>query len=45
MIFEGEILIKTLPTILLEIFCKIIFSSKDIVISVTDPDNNFLRNS
>ena len=33
--------ITTLPTILLQIFCKIIFIFKVIVKSVIDPDDNF----
>ena len=32
-----------LPTILPQIFYKIIFSSKDVIKSIIDPDNNFLR--
>ena len=39
--FEGEMLTKTLPTTLLQIFCKIIPKSKVIVKSITDPDDNF----
>ena len=44
-IFEGEILIRTLPTILLEIFCKIILNPKVIVKSIHDPDDNSVMNS
>ena len=36
-IFEGEMVNRTLPTTLLEIFCKSIFNSK---INVKSPDNN-----
>ena len=44
-IFEGEMLIRTLSTTLLQIFCKIILNSEVIVKSIIDPDDNFLRNS
>ena len=40
-IFEGEMLIRTLPTTLLQIFCNISCNSKVIVKSIIDPDNNF----
>ena len=43
-IFEGEMLIRTLPTTLLQIFCKISFNPKVIVRSTIDPDDNFYRN-
>ena len=39
-IFEGEMLIRTLPITLLQIFCEITFNSRIIV----DPDNNIYRN-
>ena len=44
-IFEGEMLIRTLPTTLLQIFCKIILNSKVIVKSIIDPDDNSWMNS
>ena len=44
-IFEGELLIRTLPTTLLQIFCKISCNSKVIVKSIIDPDDNFQRMS
>ena len=34
-------MIRTLPTTLLQIFCKIIPNSKDIVKSIIAPDDNF----
>ena len=40
-IFEGEMLIRTLPTTLLQIFCKRIPNSEDINKSVIVPDDNF----
>ena len=40
-IFEGEILIRTLPTTLLQIFCKFISNSKIIVKSISGADDNF----
>ena len=40
-IFQGEILIRTLPTSLFQIFCIIIFNSQVIVKNVIDPDDNF----
>ena len=43
-IFIGEMLIRTLPTSLLQIFCKIILNSKVIVKSIIDPDDNFCNN-
>ena len=42
-IFDGEMLIMTLPTTLLENICKIIFNSKVIYKSITDPDDNLLE--
>ena len=44
-IFEGEMLIRPLPTALLQISCKISLNSKVIVKNTIDPDNHFLRNS
>ena len=44
-IFEGEMLIRTQPTTLLQIFCKIVFNSKAIVERMSAPDDNFWRNS
>ena len=44
-VFEGKLLIKIIPSTLLLIFCKTDFNSKDMVKSITDPDNNFLGNS
>ena len=38
-------LIKTLPTTLHQIFCKIILNSEVIVKSIKDPDDNVKRNS
>ena len=40
-IFEGEMLIKTLPTTFLQLFLKIILYFKVIVKSIIDPDSNF----
>ena len=40
-IFDGEMFIMTLPTTLLENICKIIFNSKVIFKSITDPDDNY----
>ena len=40
---DGEMLIRTLRTILLQIFCKIISYFKVIVKSILDPDDNFPR--
>ena len=42
-IFEGEMLIRILPTTLLQIFCKIILISQAIVKSIENPDDNFLE--
>ena len=36
---------RTLPTTLIQIFCKIIFNSKVIVKSIIDADDNFWRSS
>ena len=38
--FDGEMSIKTLTTTLLQIFCNAIFTFKEIVKSVIDPDDN-----
>ena len=43
-IFDGEMLIRSLPTTLLEIFCKIMVISKVILKSIIDPDDNCWRN-
>ena len=42
-IFDGEMLIMTLPTTLLENICKIIFNSKVIYKSITYPDDTLLE--
>ena len=42
-IVDGEMLIMTLPTTLLENICKITFNSKVIYKSITDPDDNLLE--
>ena len=44
-IFEGDISIRTLPTTLFQIFCKIIINFIIIVKSTLDPDDNFKRNA
>ena len=44
-IFQGEMIFRTLPTTLLQIFCKIIPNFKDIVKSIVDPDDDCWRNS
>ena len=44
-IFEGEMLIMTLLTTLLRIFCKIILSSEFITKIYIDSDDNFQMNS
>ena len=44
-IFEGEMLIRKLPTTLLQIFLKNIFNSKITRNCISDPDDNFWRNS
>ena len=41
-LFEAEMLIRTLPTTLLQIFRKIIVNSKVIEKSIKDPDDNLL---
>ena len=43
-IFEGEMLIRTLSTTLLQIFCKIILISKVIIESIIDPDDIIDKN-
>ena len=40
--FEGEMLSGTLPTILLQINCKVVLHSKVMVRSNDDPDNNIV---
>ena len=42
---DGEVLIRTLPTIFHHIFCKIILNFEVIVKSFIIPDDNFQRNS
>ena len=44
-IFEGAMLIRTLPTSLLQIFCEAILNFQVIVKSVKDPCDNFKSNS
>ena len=44
-VFEEEMLMKTLPTALLQLFCKIFLNLKVIVQSIIDPDDNSMRNS
>ena len=44
-IIEEELLIETLPTTLLRIFCNFILNFKIIAQSIIDPDDNFLENS
>ena len=36
--FVGEMMIGSLPTILLQIFCKIILKSCDIVLNIIEPN-------
>ena len=36
---------KMLPTLLLQIVCKIILNLQVIVINIKDPDYNFMNNS
>ena len=36
---------KMLPTVLLQIFCKIILNLQVIVKNIKDPDDNFMNNS
>ena len=43
-IFEEQTLLNSLPTTLLQIFCKIIHKSEVIGKSIMDPDDNSLRN-
>ena len=43
-IFDAEMSIRTLPTTLLQIFCKIILISKVIIKSIIDADDNIWRN-
>ena len=38
-IFDGEILIKILPTTLLQVFCEIMSTAKLIFKSIKDPDD------
>ena len=40
-LFEGEMLFRTLPISLLQIFSKIILNSKDSAKGILDPDDNF----
>ena len=44
-LFDGEMLIGTLATTLLQIFCKIILNFLVIVKSILDPDDNSCKNS
>ena len=44
-IFDGEMIIRTLPATLLQVFCKNILNSKIVVKSISGPDDNFLWNS
>ena len=44
-IFDEEMSIRTLPTTLLQIFCKVILNFRVIVKSITDPDENLWKNS
>ena len=41
--FEREMFIRTLPTILLEIFCKINLNVKEFVKSIKDTDDNLVN--
>ena len=44
--FEGEMLIRTVPTTVLQIYYKITLNSKVIIKSIIDPDDCFKgRNS
>ena len=36
---------KMLPTLLLQIFCKIILNFQVVVKNIKDPDDNFMNNS
>ena len=40
-LFKGEMFTRTLPTILLQIFCKIISISEVIIKSIIDTDDNY----
>ena len=42
-IFDGEKLIGTKPTILLQIFCKFCLSFKAIVKSIIEPNDYYLE--
>ena len=42
-VFQGEMLIKNIPTTLLHVVYENIPNSKIIVKSIKDPDDNFLR--
>ena len=42
-LFEGEMLFRTLPITLLQIFSKIILNSKISAKSILDPDDNLLE--
>ena len=44
-IFEREMLIRTLLTTLLQIFCQTILNAEFIIKSILDPDDNIWRNS
>ena len=43
-IFDGEMLVRTYPTTLPQMFCKIIFNFKVMVKSSLGPDDYLLRN-
>ena len=43
-IFDEEMLIQKLATILLQIFCNFVFNSQLKVKSIIDPDDNFKSN-
>ena len=42
-VFDGEMLIRTLPITLLQIFCQIILNFKVIALSIIDPDDTLLN--
>ena len=44
-IFEGEMLIRTQPTTLLQIFFESMFDSKVIIKNIKDPDDTFYLSS
>ena len=44
-VIDTDMLITTLPTILLQIFCTIVFNFLVIIISMIDPDNNIWMNT